>query len=131
MGLLLGSTAGLVAGLGYAAHVLEDQLGFMGSNLFWPFTKRRFDGAHLLHSGDTVPNLVTVWLSLTLILLNLDRARLTPLISPGPFIAFAIVLPCAVLVGIYARRRMRAITQSLAADQNRDAVEDADMTRES
>jgi hypothetical protein len=39
-GVLLGSVqAGLVAFLGMSAHVVEDQLGYLGSNLFWPITK--------------------------------------------------------------------------------------------
>jgi len=45
-GLLFGKWAGIVASLGFAGHVLEDQLGFMGSNLLYPFTKRRSAGAH-------------------------------------------------------------------------------------
>jgi hypothetical protein len=35
MGLLLGPAAGWVSGLGFATHVLQDQLGFMGSNLLY------------------------------------------------------------------------------------------------
>jgi hypothetical protein len=129
MGLWLGPTAGLVAGLGYAVHVLEDQLGYMGSNLFWPFTRQRFDGAHLLHSGDTEPNLVTVWFSLSLILLNLDRARLVPLIDIGPYLAFVVVLPSAILIGLYVRKRWHklalASAPSLVLERNRDAVDEA------
>jgi membrane-bound metal-dependent hydrolase YbcI (DUF457 family) len=122
IGFLLGSTAGLVAGLGYAVHVLEDQLGYLGSNLFWPFTKRRFDGLQLIHSGDAIPNIVTVWLSLTLLLLNLDRARETPLIAAGPFLVFAVVLPSLLLIVVYARRKWRSYITSLEASQNRDAL---------
>ena len=119
---LLSPVAGLVAGLGYAAHVLEDQLGYMGANLFWPFTRRRYDGLHLLHSGDAIPNMVTVWLSLTLLLLNLDQASASPLIATGPYLAFAVLLPSLLLIGIYARHKWRGFTQSLAAERNRDAV---------
>lgn len=36
LGALLNPTAGVVAALGMAIHILEDQLGFMGSNLFCP-----------------------------------------------------------------------------------------------
>ena len=103
----LGLLAGLVAGLGFAVHVLEDQLGYMGSNLFWPLTRGRSEGLHLLHSGDTIPNLVTVWLSITLLLLNLDRARAIPLLPLGPYLTFVVLLPTALLIGIYARRKWR------------------------
>ena len=102
---LMGLTAGVVAGLGFAVHVLEDQLGYMGSNLLWPFTPRRSEGLHLLHSGDTIPNMVTVWLSLTLLLLNLDRARAIPLLPFGPYLGFVVILPTLMLIGIYARRK--------------------------
>ncbi len=58
--LVFGKWGGLVIGLGFAGHVLEDQLGFMGSNLFYPFTKKRTTGLQLLRSGDAVPNFLTV-----------------------------------------------------------------------
>lgn len=122
LALLISPTAGLVGGLGYAVHVLEDQLGYLGSNLFWPFTRRRFEGMKLLHSGDAIPNLVTVWLSLTLLLLNLDRARDLPLIATGPFLGFAVVLPVTLLIVVYARRKWRRYTASLQAARNRDAL---------
>ncbi len=69
-------TAGLVACAAWSAHVLADQLGHMGSNLGYPFTRRRAPGARLHHAGDGWPNLITVWSSGLLILWNL--ARLTP-----------------------------------------------------
>jgi len=72
-GLLFGKWAGVVTGLGFAGHVLEDQLGFMGSNLFYPFTKGRSTGLQLLRSGDAIPNFLTVWTAVALILFNLDR----------------------------------------------------------
>jgi membrane-bound metal-dependent hydrolase YbcI (DUF457 family) len=73
-GVLFGSIqAGLVAFLGMSAHIVEDQLGYLGSNLFWPITKERPAGARLLHSGDAIPNFLAVWTALVLILFNLDR----------------------------------------------------------
>ncbi|MFC1465537.1 MAG: metal-dependent hydrolase [Candidatus Brachytrichaceae bacterium NZ_4S206] len=123
---LINPIAGLVGGLGYAVHVLEDQLGYLGSNLFWPFTRRRFDGMKLLHSGDAIPNVVTVWLSLTLLLLNLDRARDLPLIATGPFLGFAVVLPAVLLIAVYARRKWRRYTASLQAERNRDVLAESE-----
>lgn len=125
-GALLGPTAGLVAGLGYAVHVLEDQLGYLGSNLFWPLTQRRFDGLKLIHSGDAIPNMMTVWVSLTLLLLNLDRARETPLIAVGPYLALVVALPSLALIAIYARRKWRSYTASLDAERNRDAIAESE-----
>jgi membrane-bound metal-dependent hydrolase YbcI (DUF457 family) len=70
---LWGPAAGLAAALGYAVHVLEDQLGAMGSNLLWPFTRRRTPGLGLLRSGDAWPNVLTVLIAVALILINLIR----------------------------------------------------------
>lgn len=128
LGVLISPVAGLVGGLGYAIHVLEDQLGYMGSNLFWPFTRRRLDGMRLVHSGDAMPNMVTVWLSLTLLLLNLDRASETPLIAVGPFLAFAVALPSLALLFVYARRKWRGYTASLQAERSRDVIAEGEDT---
>ncbi len=97
---LLGVTAGLVGGvgigwvmgLGYALHILEDQLGWMGSNLFWPFTRRRIPGLRWMRSVDPWPNFAVVWLSLVLILWNLDRFSASPLL-PAWFPLLALPVP--------------------------------------
>lgn len=120
MGFWLGAMAGMVAAFAFAAHVIEDQLGYLGSNLFWPFTKNRSNGMKLMHSGDTIPNMLTVWVSLMLMLLNLDRVRDVPLIAPGTFLGFAVVLPAVVLLGVYARRRWQKFEADV--ERNRDAI---------
>lgn len=66
-----GAWAGLVVFLAYALHILLDQLGFMGSNLFFPFTKHRSAGAMKLHSGDAIWNFASVWMSCLIIFWNL------------------------------------------------------------
>lgn len=71
--------AAVVIFLGFSAHILEDQLGFMGSNLFFPMTKRRFPGLHVMRSGDAVPNFATVWICCLLIFWNLYRFMPDPL----------------------------------------------------
>lgn len=58
----------------YGIHVIEDQLGHMGSNIFYPFTKNRTPGLRWMHSGDGLPNFLTVWISCILIFWNLHRA---------------------------------------------------------
>jgi membrane-bound metal-dependent hydrolase YbcI (DUF457 family) len=100
-GLLFGRWAGVVAGVGFAGHVLEDQLGYMGSNLFWPFTKNRAPGLGLVHSGDAIPNFLTVWTSVALILFNLDRFSTAPRLVAGPYLWGAVALPWIVLGGWY------------------------------
>lgn len=59
----------------YGVHVVEDQLGHMGSNIFYPITKLRTPGLHWMHSGDGMPNFLTVWISCLLIFWNLYRGQ--------------------------------------------------------
>jgi membrane-bound metal-dependent hydrolase YbcI (DUF457 family) len=121
-GLILGKWGGLVIGLGLAGHVLEDQLGFMGSNLFYPFTKGRTIGAQLLRSGDAAPNFLTVWTALALILFNLDRFSAQPRLNPWWFLGLAVALPVAVVGGLYQWQRRRGEREAREALQQRDIV---------
>ncbi|HTP10900.1 MAG TPA: metal-dependent hydrolase [Anaerolineae bacterium] len=123
-GVLLGSVqAGLVAFLGMSAHIVEDQLGYLGSNLLWPFTKERSAGARLLHSGDAIPNFLAVWTALVLILFNLDRFSASiqnrePLLTP-PLLYFGttLILPALILIGVYAWERHKVPVQRQVAQQ--------------
>ncbi len=114
--------AGLVAALGFAGHILEDQLGFMGSNLFYPFTKGRMSGLRLLRSGDAIPNFLTVWLALALIFFNLDRFSAAPRLNPISYLLLAVGLPLGVLGGFYALQRGRARPRSREFLRQRDIV---------
>jgi membrane-bound metal-dependent hydrolase YbcI (DUF457 family) len=106
--LLLGPVAGLVSALAWATHVLQDQLGHMGSNLFWPLTRRRSAGLGLLHSGDPLPNFVTVWTAVALILFNLDRFSATPRLPTLPYLLASVLLPLLILITSLWRARHRA-----------------------
>jgi membrane-bound metal-dependent hydrolase YbcI (DUF457 family) len=57
---------------GYWIHVIVDQFGVMGSNLFPPFTKKRSKGLGLFHSGLSIANFGTNWISVAVILYNLN-----------------------------------------------------------
>lgn len=99
---LLGATLapiyGLVMALAVLAHILVDQLGFMGSNLLFPLTRRRTRGLGLFHSGDALPNFLTVWASGVLILFNLDRFSAQPVLAPWPYFLLALALPALLLL---------------------------------
>lgn len=90
--------AGVVVFGAYAVHIIEDQLGHMGSNLFFPFTKRRTSGLKIMHAGDVLPNFGTVWFCCLLIFWNMYAAIPDPLyhitffrlILTGMIIPFAI-----------------------------------------
>ena len=87
LGVLVGALAFFVSGWAaawqcfvtiaacYGVHVVEDQLGHMGSNIFYPITKLRTPGLHWMHSGDGMPNFLTVWISCLLIFWNLYRGQ--------------------------------------------------------
>ncbi|MBN1556571.1 MAG: metal-dependent hydrolase [Lentisphaerae bacterium] len=72
-GLLWNPLAGLIAGLAWAAHALVDQLGYLGGNLWFPFTRRRTPGRGRWHSGDAAANLGWVWFCGLLVFWNLAR----------------------------------------------------------
>ena len=120
--LIFGKWGGLIIGLGFAGHILEDQLGFMGSNLLYPLTRGRVIGARLLRSGDAIPNFLTVWVAVMLILFNLDRFAAQPMLDPWWFLGLAVVLPVVVLGGIYQWQRLRGRRQAREALQQRDIL---------
>jgi membrane-bound metal-dependent hydrolase YbcI (DUF457 family) len=124
--LVFGKWGGLIVGLGFAGHVLEDQLGFMGSNLLYPLTKGRVIGAQLLRSGDAIPNFLTVWAAVMLILFNLDRFAAQPMLNPWRFLGLALVLPVVVLGGIYQWQRLRGKRQAKEALQQRDILSETE-----
>lgn len=104
---LWGATAGLIAGLALLAHVLEDQLGYLGSNLFWPFTRERSTGLGLIHASDPIPNLVTVGTMVMLILFNLDRFSARPVLDPVLYWG-VLWLPFPLLIAYDVARRWSA-----------------------
>jgi membrane-bound metal-dependent hydrolase YbcI (DUF457 family) len=104
----VGLWAGLVTGLGLIGHVLEDQLGYMGSNLLWPLTRKRVPGLKLIQSGDAIPNFLTVWTAVAMILFNLDRFSATPRLDPAGFLLATVALPLVALGGVYTLRRAKS-----------------------
>ena len=120
--------AGLVVGLGFASHVLMDQLGHLGCNLLYPLSKRRTGGLRLLHSGDVIPNILTVWTATAMIILSLDRFSTQPHLSPLWLVGIAIWLPVVLLGGRYRWQRSRAVpgpkpvSQQPVSDTNPDEM---------
>lgn len=123
-GFIHGWRALAVIALGFAGHLIEDQLGFMGSNLFAPFTKKRTRGLHLMRSCDAFPNFLTVWICMTLIFWNLYRAM------PEPAYQFnfmqLILYSCIIPIGIFGilfklanlKRRPEEKDQDIVAEWN-------------
>ncbi|MBN1979490.1 MAG: metal-dependent hydrolase [Anaerolineae bacterium] len=119
--LVFGKWGGLIIGLGFAGHILEDQLGFMGSNLLYPLTRGRVIGARLLRSGDAIPNFLTVWAAVMVILFNLDRFAAQPMLDPWWFLGLAVALG-----GIYQWQRLRGRRQAREALQQRDILSETE-----
>lgn len=111
---LAGTLAGVAAFIGYLGHIVEDHLGHMGSNLLWPFTRTRVAGARLLHSSDAPINMATIWISLGLLLLNLDRARVTPLITAAPYLLLGVFAPAALMLMVQLRIALRQYVPMVA-----------------
>lgn len=87
--------AGAVFFVASVIHLIEDQLGYMGSNLFFPFTKKRAPGLKIMHSGDAFPNFGCVWLCGLLIFWNLYAAIPDPLYHFSFFrlMLYALIIP--------------------------------------
>ena len=93
VGWCLSPVYGVVMALAMLTHVLIDQMGHMGSNFFFPFTRRRVAGFKLFHSGDPMPNFLAVWFGVLTILLNMDRFSTDPILPIGPYLLSAGLLP--------------------------------------
>jgi hypothetical protein len=93
----------LIILFGSAVHIIEDSTGFMGNNLFWPFTKDRTDGLGFMSASDAIPNFFFVWTSLIAIIYNLDRFRWAPestpagITNPTAFFFWFYILPVAIM----------------------------------
>jgi membrane-bound metal-dependent hydrolase YbcI (DUF457 family) len=127
-GLLWGWLAGVVAALGYAVHVIEDQLGAMGSNLVWPLTRVRTPGLNLIRSGDAIPNFLTVWTACALTLFNLDRFSQAPRLPAMPYLAGVIALPAIALVVAYVAGRIREKPRPVETLRQADLVAETQET---
>jgi membrane-bound metal-dependent hydrolase YbcI (DUF457 family) len=100
IGTFLGPVHGLLYALGSVTHVLEDQLGHMGSNLLFPFTRRRTPGFRLFHSAQVLPNLFVVWISVMILFYNLDRFSANPVLNPWSYFGMGLALPWAAIWGV-------------------------------
>lgn len=112
----VGWWGGLVTAVGYCAHVLEDQLGYMGCNLLWPLTRRRTPGLGWLHAGDVAPNVLVAWTALMGAFLNLDRFSEGVRLSMGWAVRVGLlILPWVLLLAVKHYGRLKTwIANALA-----------------
>jgi hypothetical protein len=78
-----GAPAAIITAGACSLHILADQLGFMGSNLFFPFTKHRHPGRQLIRSDNPTANFAVIWFAGLLIYWNLARAAPPPASVPS------------------------------------------------
>jgi len=64
-------TVGIIALTTYCSHIILDQIGHMGSSIFWPFNKRKINGYSLCHSSSRFANIFTVAVSSLVVFANL------------------------------------------------------------
>lgn len=114
IGALIAPVYGLVMALAALAHLLADQMGAMGCNIFFPLTRSRTRGFRWMRSGDAIPNFLTVWISLAVLFLNLDRFSETPSIPVWPYVLGIIMVPCLFFLGLAVWDRLRTRRQPAA-----------------
>ncbi len=73
--------AGMIIMTAYASHIAIDQIGFMGSNVLFPFRADRTHGLNMVHSNDALANFSIVWISCVVMFWNLYNS--SPLTLPG------------------------------------------------
>jgi len=115
----------LIIFFGSLVHIIEDSTGFMGNNLFYPFTADRTKGLGFMSAAEAVPNFFFVWTSIICMLYNLDRFRwapeLTPAGIPNPesFFFWFYALPCAVMLYLFLRgKNQKEARKSVKAEGN-------------
>jgi len=73
-----GFIASFIILFAYWGHVLVDQTGVLGSNLFWPITRKRTSGLAWFHSASSVGNFYTNYIALGIAIWNVN------VFTPGP-----------------------------------------------
>jgi membrane-bound metal-dependent hydrolase YbcI (DUF457 family) len=129
-GWLVAPAVGLVMALATLIHAAQDQMGYMGCNWLFPFARERTAGLKFMRSGDAIPNFLTVWVSLAIILLNLDRFSTAPSIPVVPYLLGVVVIPSLFLLALAAWTRLRAYGQPapvLAAVEALDETDELDI----
>lgn len=118
----------LIILFGSMVHIIEDSTGFMGNNLFYPFTKDRTNGLGLMSAAEAIPNFLFVWSSLICILYNLDRYRWAPeatppgIESPATFFFWFYAIPLAVMAYYFFKgKKAKAKTEEKAGAADFDS----------
>ncbi len=120
----------LIILFGSMVHIIEDSTGFMGNNLFYPFTKKRTNGLGFMSAAEGIPNFFFVWTSLICIIYNLDRLRWNPygnvqaaIADPVSFWFWFYIVPVAIMVYFFLKGKRE---KELKAKEAGESVKAAD-----
>jgi membrane protein implicated in regulation of membrane protease activity len=83
---------------------------------------------NLIHSGDAIPNFLTVWMACALTLFNLDRFTGAPHLPAMPYLLGAVMLPAVALVAAYVARRGRERPRPVETLRQADLVAESQET---
>ncbi|MEI6787224.1 MAG: hypothetical protein WCL49_01980 [bacterium] len=106
-GMVWGVPAGCIAGGAYALHCIVDQLGFNGSALLFPFTRKNKTGIQfLIPSRESRFQACMIWLALLLTCWNGARIIVPDSATPSPISVLLLggALPCAILAGFFKKQ---------------------------
>lgn len=109
--------------LGYWLHVVEDQFGVMGSNLFWPFTKRKIPGFRIGESSSFETNFGTAYMAMMTMIWGFSSAQPQPPIQVDPLLYLLVVLGPGLALYLVSAGRMREELRRWGAEYVGEAEE--------
>ena len=119
----------LIILFGSMVHIIEDSTGFMGNNLFYPFTKGRTNGLGFMSASEGIPNFFFVWTSVICILFNLDRYRFAPestqpgIPNPWAFWFWFYIVPVLIMLFFFLKGKKE---KALKAKENNETTKTVD-----
>ncbi len=118
-GLIWGILAAAVTFCAHLSHILLDQLGFMGCNLGWPFSRRRSPGLKMQRSDGPLTNLAAVWMSALWIFVqaSVHSHGLSSPFQPVRLLLTAGIIPLCIIGWIQRMTNRPQRKQSGAASQ--------------
>jgi hypothetical protein len=116
----------LIILFGSMVHIIEDSTGFMGNNLFYPFTKGRTNGLGFMSASEGIPNFFFVWTSVICILFNLDRFTPTgnpAITSQATFWFWFYIVPVAIMVYFFLKGKREKAKKAKESGETEKTVD--------
>ena len=119
----------LIILFGSMVHIIEDSTGFMGNNLFYPFTKGRTNGLGFMSASEGIPNFFFVWTSVICILFNLDRFRYAPELTqagipdPWAFWFWFYIIPVLIMLIFFLKGKKEKAAKAKETNESTKQVD--------